>query len=597
VKNSKRRSPRSAVLSLRTQLILTTLLPVTGLLIAVVVVGIFSFTRLTQTLIEQRDSELAQLAAQQVAAQWEDSIHLLTQVASLGPVRSGDTSATQALLIGNDALRHRFDRVSVANAQGMVTATEGGEPGEMVGDQPYFARARRLRRPVRSKTHESPQGEPIIAVAAPIYDLRGQFAGCVLGVWELKGDRLGLPVAHVRVGESGFAYLVDENGTVLYHPQRDLVGADYQQHPAVTALLRGETGAQTVRIQSLTTVVGYAPMPLRRLTSWFLADESWDGWGLLTSQLWDDIVAPVQPYVRLMLVLLVLVITFPLGFLALNSRRIVAPLQNLVAQAERVASGEFESQASIDSGPWEVRELGLAFNIMVEQLRKYRGDIENYVVSILNSQEQERKRIARELHDDTAQSLIVLGQHIEMAEESTAGRDLTVQLEILRDMVDDTLQGVRRFTRDLRPPLLEELGLPRTLELLGNRTEQQGAASVAVIIDGEPRKLMPELELGLYRLAQEGLSNVRKHAQAAHVDLRLTYAPDSVQLTIRDDGVGFDAPTDPADLGRAGRLGLMGIHERARLFGGRATITSRPGEGTLVVVAIPITPIVRPVAT
>jgi len=576
---------------------LTAFVPVTGLLIAVALVGAFAFTHLTQTLIEQRDSELVELAARQVARHWEDSIRLLTQVASVDPVRSGDVTASQMLLSNNDPLRHRFDQVSVANVQGTVVASVGGELGENVGDQGYFARARRLRRPVRSKVHESSQGHPIVGVAVPIYDLRGQFSGCALGVWELQGDRLGLPVADLRVGESGFAYLVDEFGTVLYHPKRDLVGADYEQHPAVAALLRGETGAQTMSIHQQTTVVGYAPLPLRRLTSFFLADETWDGWGLLTSQLWEDIVAPLRPYVRLMLVLLVLMITLPLAFLAVNSRRIVAPLQSLVAQAERVASGELESQVSIDSGPSEVRELGLAFNAMVRQLRRYRNDIQNYVVSILSSQEEERKRIARELHDDTAQSLVVLGQQIEMAEELTARAELTAQLEGLRDMVDDILQGVRRFTRDLRPPLLEELGLPRTLELLGDRTERGGAPTVTVTVDGEPRKLLPELELGLYRLAQEGLSNVRKHAQATHADVRLTYTDDSVELAIKDDGVGFDARMDPVDLRRSGRLGLIGIHERARLFGGKATISSKAGEGTLVTVAIPITPIVEPAAT
>ncbi len=295
-----------------------------------------------------------------------------------------------------------------------------------------------------------------------------------------------------------------------------------------------------------------------------------------------------------MVVLLVLVITLPLLFLYWNSQRVAAPLQSLVAQADRVASGQFDSQVSINAGPSEVRELELAFNVMVDQLRRYRSDIQNYVVSILNSQEEERKRIARELHDETAQALIVLGRRIEMAQELSTSPELTEQLESLRDMVDDTLQGVRRFTSDLRPPLLEELGLPRTLQLLGVRTEREEAFDVTVEILGEPRHLLPELELGMYRLAQEGLSNVRRHAQARQVHIRLAYSDDAVRLEIEDDGVGFDAPTDLTDLIKTGRLGLMGIYERARLFGGKATITSRPGGGTLVSIHVPLTSIVLP---
>jgi signal transduction histidine kinase len=595
MKSTKNRLRRSVTGSLRTQLMIATVAPVTTLLIALVVVSVFSFTRLTQTLIEQRDSELVQLATRQVASYWADSVFLLKEIASADAVRTGDARVIQTLLTERAApLIQRFDQVSITNMQGMIIATEGGTVGENVGKLAYFERARRLRRPVRSPVQEDAQGHAVIAVAVPLYDLGGQFTGCMLGIWELGKDRLGLPVLNVRVGEHGIAYLIDESGMILYHPDKDLVRADYSRHPAVVALLRGETGAQTVNDRGRTTVVGYAPIPLRQSGSSLVADETWDGWGLLTNESWDDIVAPLQPYVRLMLALLLLAVALPLTFLALNSRRIVAPLQSLVTQAERVASGEFDSQVSINAGPSEVRELELAFNTMVDQLRRYRSDIQNYVVSILNSQEDERKRIARELHDETAQALIVLGRHIEMAEELSEKEELTAQLEDLRDMVDDTLQGVRRFTGDLRPPLLEELGLPRTLELLGARTENEEAFTVNVVINGEPRQLLPELELGLYRLAQESLSNVRKHAQATHVELTLTYRPEAIELKTSDDGIGFEVPIDTVDLIKSGRLGLMGIYERARLFGGRAAISSAPHQGTQVTVMIPLTTILLP---
>jgi len=593
VKNVWRLFRRPTQANLRTQLMVTTVVPVAALLIALSLVGVFGLTRLTQTLVEQRDSELVQLAARQVADYWADSVRLLIAVSSMDSVRSGDLNASKVLLSENVALYQRFDQIDITDAEGVVIATESGVLGESVGQHSYFERARRLRRPVRSEVYEGVHGRQIIVVAVPIYDLAGRFSGCALGVWELKGDHLGLPVRNVRVGQNGFAQLLDERGVILYHPSADMIGADYHQHPAVAALLRGETGAQTVNVGGRTTVVGYAPLRLRELVS-SLADETWDGWGLLTSELWDDIVAPLRPYVRLMVVLLLLVITIPLTFLALNSRRIIAPLQSLVTQAERVTSGEFDTQVSVNAGPSEVRELELAFNTMVDQLRKYRSDIQNYVVSILNSQEDERKRIARELHDETAQALIVLGRRIETAEELSDNAELTAQLESLRDLVDDTLRGVRLFTRDLRPPLLEELGLPRTLELLGDRTEQEQAFTVNVTIKGESRHLLPEVELGLYRLAQESLSNVRRHAHATHVEIGLSYEEDAVKLEIADNGVGFEAPMNSVELIKSGRLGLMGIYERARLFGGKATITSSPGRGTHVTVVVPLTAIVLP---
>ena len=581
--------------SLRTQLMLITVAPVVALLIALSIVGFFSFTQLTRTLVEQRDSELVQLAAQQVASYWADSVFFLSSVASAEAVRTGDKERSQLLLWGSTPLAERFDRVSITDAQGNVVVTMGGQLGENLGDQPYFERARRLRTVVRSGVHEDSSGRPVIVVAVPIFDiLRGGFAGCVLGIWDLQQGSLGQALAQIRVGQHGFAFLVDASGTILYHPSRDLIRADARQHPAVTALLRGETGAQTVTFRDRVTVVGYAPIPLRERASSLVGDETWGGWGLLTSELWDDIIAPVRPRLILMGLLIFLVVAMPLTIVALNSRRIVDPLQSLVTQAERVASGEFDSQVSVNQGPLEVRELELAFNAMVDQLRKYRSDIQNYVVSILTSQEEERKRIARELHDETAQALVVLGRRIEMAEEIAKDAELAAELDGLRDLVDDALQGVRRFTSDLRPPLLEELGLPRTLELLVYRTEREEAFRANLSIVGQPRQLLPELELGLYRLAQEGLSNVRRHARATQVDVRLIYSPEAVILEITDDGVGFDVSANPSDLMRTGRLGLMGIHERARLFGGRATIESEPGKGTRVRVVIPITAIVLP---
>jgi two-component system sensor histidine kinase UhpB len=592
VKNPLAWLRRSVAGNLRAQLILTTVAPVAVLLIALTAVGAFALISLTQALVQDRDTELVQLAARQIADDWELSVHLLAQLASAEPVRTDRQEDTQALLSQSTVLQQRFDLLSVTDSQGHVIASEGGAVAPYVGDRPYFERAKQLRRPVRSALHDDGAGRRVVAVAVPYYDRAGRFGGCVLGIWDLAGDRLGAPVESIRVGEQGYAFLVDRDGSILYHPDQNLLGAGWQGHPAVAAVAIGHADAQTVRWRSERTIIAYAPIPLTRLASSLVADESWEGWGLLTSQLWEDIVAPLQPYLVLMLFLLLLALLLPLAFLAVNSRRIVAPLQSLVAQAEEVAAGRFESRVSVDSGPTEVRELEEAFNTMVAQLVKYRTDIQNYVVSILNTQEQERKRVARELHDDTAQALVVLGRRIELAADLTSRQELARELDELRDMVDDTVRSVRSFTRDLRPPLLEELGLPRSLQILGDRLTREEPLAVEVRIEGQPRQLLPEVELGLYRLAQEGLSNIRRHAQATRATVELIYGDATLVLRIADDGVGFQAPEDPAALVNSGRLGLVGIYERARLFGGRAEIDSAPGRGTVVTIRIPVTAIV-----
>lgn len=604
-----KRSPRLALRvlrSLRGQLLLATAAPIVALLMLLSGVGVFGFTRMTQTLVEQRDAELVQLAAQQVSDYWGEAVLLLAQVAATSQMTANDPQAAQRLLAANAALQQRFDELAITDSQGVVVASVGGAVGDQVGGLSFFERARTLRRPVRSSPYQDVRGQRVIAVAVPIYTSFGSFAGCMLGVWRAQGTRLGLSVSGLTVGDRGYAYLVDEYGRILYHPDASLIGGDASQHPAVAALLRGETGAQTFRGERGTMVVGYAPIGVGRTAGSLFADESWRGWGLLTAELWDDIVAPLQPYVRLMLILLVLIVSLPLLILAGTTQRIAGPLQSLVEQVERVSSGQFDTQVSIRRGPSEVRDLELAFNRMVVTLRKYQRDIQNYVVSILSSQEQERKRVARELHDDTAQALVVLGRRIEMAQEllppaealsadqAASVAELRQELEALRDGVDDTLQGVRRFTRDLRPPLLEELGLARTLEILASRTTREERFDVKLSVEGAVVPLSPELELSLFRLVQEGISNVRRHSQATAVAVILRYTPDEVLLDIQDDGIGFDAPTDPSALMNSGRLGLMGIHERARLFGGRATIESAQGHGTRVLVTIPMSELTRP---
>ena len=594
MKKRARRSHRGIGRTLRTQLALSIIAPIFALLVGLTLVGSYAFTGIAQTLVEQRDAELVRLYTRQIADYWADSVLLLTQMASTNEVRGGDMEAAKALLVANTALRQRFDSISITDAKGVIIATVGGELGDSVGQLSFYERTHRLRRPVRSSAYEDANGRRAIAVAVPNYDVWGRFSGCTLGIWHLDGPQLGLPVANIQIGERGYAYLVDEFGVILYHPSTDLIGLDASGNPVVAALLKGETGGKTVSIEGRTTVMGYAPISLRKRASSLLADGSWDGWGLLTVELWDDLVAPVHPYLYLMFVLLVLLVALPLAILALSGRRITKPLESLAAQAERVASGEFDTQLSIKSGPSEVRDLEEAFNKMVVQLLKYRTDIQTYLVSILDSQEEERKRIARELHDETAQTLIVLGRRIEIAQELVKDRKLADELESLRDMVDDLLQGVRRFTSNLRPPLLEELGLPRTLEILGRRIEREESVSVDFKIVGKPSPLLPEVELGLYRLTQESLSNVWRHAQASHVDVTLVYTKDTVKLQVIDDGMGFDAPSDPAELIRTGRLGLMGIYERARLFGGKATIDSKPGKGTIVSIVIPLSAIVQP---
>jgi signal transduction histidine kinase len=146
--------------------------------------------------------------------------------------------------------------------------------------------------------------------------------------------------------------------------------------------------------------------------------------------------------------------------------------------------------------------------------------------------------------------------------------------------VDQLLAEVRRYSRELRPSVLDHLGLVPAIQELASETAEWHGIEVDTIVEGEVRRVPGEIELGLYRVAQEALRNVCRHAEASRVDLALGFLPETINLTVRDNGKGFNPPERIGDLPRSGRLGLVGIEERVEILGGRLKVESAPGEGT-----------------
>jgi signal transduction histidine kinase len=215
--------------------------------------------------------------------------------------------------------------------------------------------------------------------------------------------------------------------------------------------------------------------------------------------------------------------------------------------------------------------------------------VQSYTAAVTQGQEAERTRLARELHDDTAQALVSLIQRIKLTQRDLQ-RNPTRAVERLREL--ETLattawQEVRRFSEDLRPSYLEQLGLMPALTVLVEQGQPQGGPEVSLTISGPLPRLSPALELAVFRIVQEGLNNVRRHAQAAHVAVELTFTDDELSLSIQDDGRGFEPPRLPYDLTRQGHFGLAGMHERVSLVGGRLSVDSAPGRGTRIVVFVP----------
>jgi len=205
-------------------------------------------------------------------------------------------------------------------------------------------------------------------------------------------------------------------------------------------------------------------------------------------------------------------------------------------------------------------------------------------------QEDERRRLARELHDETIQELVLLCHRLKDVTSGTYGQlPLSAQgrLEEIERLAEKTIGGLRSVIQDLRPTMLDDMGLASSLRWLVGRLANEGGVQAEVYVPGEERRLSPETELALFRIAQEALSNVLKHAHASSVSVTLKFGKDKVTMSISDNGQGFKLPVTLSHFVRKDKFGLVGINERVVFLGGSLKIDSSPGKGTIVKVVLP----------
>ena len=226
----------------------------------------------------------------------------------------------------------------------------------------------------------------------------------------------------------------------------------------------------------------------------------------------------------------------------------------------------------------------------VTEERRAQENLRFYSQQVTKAQEEERKHIARELHDVTAQRLIALSHNLEAFTRSNSclTPDKLLLLTKLREQVKEALQEVRSFTQDLRPPILDDLGLLPALEWLTDDLKERSGAEANLKVLGTQRRLSPDAELLLFRIIQEAVTNVRRHAQASEVEVTVEFSEAETRAIVRDNGTGFEPPKTLGDFSRVGKLGLIGMQERAQLLGSSLKIRSKPGAGTTVVVEAPV---------
>lgn len=253
----------------------------------------------------------------------------------------------------------------------------------------------------------------------------------------------------------------------------------------------------------------------------------------------------------------------------------------LELRARRQDGSEFPVEISLSPVETETGRVIVATVRDTTQRKRLR----DFGTGALRASEDERARIARELHDDTAQRLATALIRLRILERLVEDGELVGQIQDLRDSLQETADGVRRIARGLRPPELEDAGLLTALRSFARALHEGRGLEVELDLEPVDRYLTPDGRLVVYRVVQEALNNVARHAGTSAASVRLREEDGCIMAEVRDRGRGFSPDRVQSE---GGGLGLLGMHERAVMVGGGVTVRSWPGEGTSVVIRIPV---------
>jgi len=364
----------------------------------------------------------------------------------------------------------------------------------------------------------------------------------------------------------------DETYEILFQTGNLSWGKEGTVHPGIRDSLNGESGINYYQGEAGEHVIAFAPIPSA-------------GWGLVSEEAWENIASPYLNTTQYAPLTIVPVFLFTLMAIWFGARRIVQPLQKLEKQAANLANGNFAAIQIPVGGIEEIRNLQRELIEMAVKLKAAQQNLHSYIGAITEGIENERRSLAREIHDDTIQSLIALNQRIQLI-MMKADEPQKKELQELLALVKQTMENLRRMIRGLRPIYLEDLGLSASLEMLVNEMEQAANIPIKFQLHGVERRLDPNTEMLLYRMVQESLNNVIHHAEASHSWVELGFSETELFIQIRDDGKGFVVPANPTGFTQHGHFGLVGMQERAEIINADFSISASPNNGTEIKIKI-----------
>jgi two-component system sensor histidine kinase UhpB len=267
------------------------------------------------------------------------------------------------------------------------------------------------------------------------------------------------------------------------------------------------------------------------------------------------------------------------------------PLRDLRQIVNRIQAGQAQvAQLALEDTDPDIHHLTIALNSLITQLETSNQQLRVLSERAINAQEEERKRIARSLHDDTGQSLSTLIINLERLEKHipTESGELVDRLRSIRQMAMDSLECLRSIIYDLRPAILDDLGLLPAIRWYARTNLEEAGIQVELEFPDELPALPQSLTTTLFRIAQEGVNNIIRHSRAKNACISMGAQKNEVYLRIKDDGHGFDPTIMSNEAINMQHWGLVGIQERIELVGGRMSISSDPEHGTTLMVHAPL---------
>lgn len=553
------------------QLFLLTVFPLTALLLFIAVGSLTLHQRAMRSMVGERDERATRAAA---AALREQLNHRLIAIQSLALQAALADSPAHALVDATFLLPDFEGGLALYDRAG--TLLEATTDETIWQSRTVPERLTSASREVQSDTAfflppftDPATGETVLLVVAQEEEFIavGAFLPGVLARQVLNNLFAGSEEARVLV--------IAREGEIIYQTG-SLAEAEtaWQQQPGVAEALRGENGTTYLTIEGEEQVIAFSPIePV--------------GWALVMMEPWRGEADPLLRATEQAPLVLVPVLIMALLVLWFGVSQIMQPLQALARQATRLGWGDFTALQEPVGGINEIQRLQTELMHMARKVQTAQQSLRGYLGAVTVGQEEKRRRLARELHDDTIQSLIALNQQIQLAQLAAADEPITTQLSRMQQMTGQTMADLRRLIRDLRPIYLEDLGLVPALSMLVRDTGKALAMPITFHHSSPERRLPALTELALYRIAQEGLNNIGRHAQATQADVRLSFAEHEMTLTIEDNGCGFVMPESPSEMAATGHFGLLGIQERAELIGAEVDLQSTPGAGTRLRIVLP----------